>query len=84
MSSSAVITARVDPALVARLDTLAAKLERSRAWVVSRAISRYVEEELEFLAFVQVGIDDLEAGRTHPQEEVEARFEIDRASRNAA
>ena len=84
MSKTAVITARVSEELAADLDKLAGELERSRAWIVAKAIKRYVREELEFIAYIQEGEDDIAAGRVHSQEEVEAMFNVRRAYRDAA
>ena len=84
MSKSVVITARLGEETVMALDKLGASMDRSRAWIAAKAIERYVEEESEFLAFLQVGIDDLDAGRVHTQEEVEAMFGVRRETRNAA
>ncbi len=84
MSKTAVVTARVSEETLATLDKLSARLDRSRAWIVTRAIERYVEDESEFPAFLQVGRDDVDAGRVLTQEEVEARFHAKREARNAA
>lgn len=75
MSKSAVVTARLDAETSERLDTLAAARERSRSWLITKAVQRYLDEELEFLAFVQVGIDDLAAGRVVPHAEVMAELD---------
>ena len=71
MSKTAVVTARIETDLAEKLDTLGAVLERSRAWIVAKAIERYVAEEMELIAFIQEGEDDIAAGRVHSQEEVE-------------
>lgn len=84
MSKSAVITARLESDTAAKLDLLAEKLDRSRAWVIAKAIDQYVNEELEFMAFVQEGEDDIAAGRFHTQEEVERMFGVGPVERNAA
>lgn len=75
MSKTAVITTRVSAETAELLDKLAARLGRSRAWVVEQAIKRYVEEELEYLAFIQVGIDAADRGELVSQEDMEAWFE---------
>jgi len=75
MSKTAVITARVDEATLQSLDALAGSQERSRAWLVAKAIKRYVEEETEFRAFVQAGVDSADRGELISQEEMEAWFE---------
>ncbi len=75
MSKTTVITARLEPELLAKLDALAARIDRSRAWVVAKAVERYVEEELEYREFLQVGIDAADRGDLVSQEEMEAWFE---------
>lgn len=75
MRKSVVITSRVDTELSEELDALAARMSRSRAWVIQQAIARYVEEETAFRAFVQVGIDAADGGDLISQEEMEAWFE---------
>ncbi|WP_213982676.1 ribbon-helix-helix protein, CopG family [Sphingomonas sp. dw_22] len=75
MSKPIVITSRIDSELTQALDKLAARLKRSRAWVVEQAVARYVEEESEFWAFIQEGVDAADRGELVSQEEMEAWFE---------
>ncbi len=75
MSKTTVITARLKPELLAKLDSLAARIDRSRAWVVAKAVERFVEEELEYREFIQAGIDAADRGDLLSQEEMEAWFE---------
>ncbi len=74
MSRSAVITTRVDEDTLDALDKLAARSERTRAWIVAKAIQRYVEEESAFHEFVQEGLDELDRGEFYTQEQMEAWF----------
>lgn len=76
-----VVTARVSDELLTMIDALATKRERSRAWIVARLIDAAAREQIAFDAFLQVGIDDIQAGRTHTQEEVETWWEARRANR---
>ena len=75
MTKSAVITARLDSEALARLDQLSAMVDRSRAWIVAKAVQRYVDEELEFRAFLQQGVDEADRGELISQEDMEAWFE---------
>jgi predicted transcriptional regulator len=75
MSKTSVVTARLDVETLSELDRLAARLDRTRAWVVAKAVERYVAEELEFHAFIQAGIDSADRGELISQEEMEAWFE---------
>jgi predicted transcriptional regulator len=62
MSKQSVISARVDAETLALVDEVASAYGRSRAWIVAEAVKRHVEQEREFLAFVQAGIDEVERG----------------------
>ena len=70
MSKTSVITARLDTDTLALVDKVAKSQGRSRAWFVAKAVQRAAETEADFIAFVQLGLDDIEAGRTVPHQEV--------------
>ena len=70
MSKPVVISARIDAETAALLDKVAAARQRSRAWLVADAVKRMAQEEAEYLDFIQVGLDDLAAGRVHTHQEV--------------
>jgi predicted transcriptional regulator len=69
--TTTVVTARVDAETLAGLDKLAEHHERSRAWLVAKAIKRYVQEETEFFGFIQQGEDAIDRGDYLTQEEME-------------
>jgi predicted transcriptional regulator len=71
MSKTTVVTTRIDADLSDRLDALAATLDRSRAWIMSKAIERYVEEQTAFLAFIKEGEDAIDRGEYLTQEQME-------------
>jgi predicted transcriptional regulator len=71
MSKTAVITARIDEQMLQALDALAADQERTRAWLVAKAIKRYVEEETAFRAFIKEGEDSIDRGEYYTQEQME-------------
>jgi predicted transcriptional regulator len=72
MNRPAAITARVDEATAVKLDQLAGELERSRSWLIAKAVQEYVERETEFRDMVRAAEEDFAAGRVHTQEEMEA------------
>jgi predicted transcriptional regulator len=78
---SNVITARVSDEVLAMIDQLATTRERSRAWITAKLIEEAARRQSEFDAFLQVGLDDLAAGRVHTQEDVEAWFTERKANR---
>ena len=75
MSKTSVITARLDTDTLALVDKVAKSQGRSRAWFVAKAVQRAAETEADFIAFVQVGLDDIEVGRVVPHEEVVAMLD---------
>ena len=84
MSKTSVITARLDSETIAELDRLAAACDRSRAYLISKAVNRFVEDERELRDFLKVGIDQADRGDLLSQEEMEAWYEARLASRTMA
>lgn len=71
MGKTAVITARLDEETLQSLDALAESQERTRAWLVAKAVKRYVKEETEFRAFLKEGEDAIDRGDYFTQEQME-------------
>ena len=71
MTKSTVVTTRLDPESTEALDALAERLDRSRAWIVAKAVAAYVKERTEFLEFVKEGEDALDRGDYYTQEQME-------------
>ena len=82
--TKAVITARIDADTLAALDALAARRERTRAWIVAKAIERYVEAETAFDAFLQEGEDAIARGDYLTHDELVAEIEAMRLGKKAA
>ena len=55
-------TVRVPDALAGKLDQLAKKLDRSRAYVAARAIEAFVEREAWQLAEIEAGLAETDRG----------------------
>jgi predicted transcriptional regulator len=71
MTKTTVVTTRLDLATTEALDALAGRLDRSRAWIVARAVATYVKEKTEFLDFIKEGEDALDRGEFYTQEQME-------------
>lgn len=67
-----VITSHVPAPLAAQVDALATRLERSRGWVVKQALAEYVALEEQRYRLTLEALDDVDAGRTADQAEVDA------------
>ncbi len=71
MSKSQVITARIDPEVMALVDRLAAAQGRSRSWLAARAIEKMARAETAFMDFVKEGEDSIARGEYLTQEQME-------------
>ena len=58
-----VLTAHVPLPLAEKVDQLAARLERSRGWIVKQALAAWVEQEEERQRLTLEALDDVDAGR---------------------
>ena len=84
MSKTTVVTTRIPVEQLELLDRIASAQNRSRAWVIARAIERQAKEDSEFLDFLQEGIDDLDAGRTITHDQLVEQLKARRHQRKAA
>lgn len=67
-----VLTAHVPLPLAEKVDQLAARLERSRGWVVKQALSAWVEQEDERSRLTREALADVDAGRVIDHQAVQA------------
>jgi len=67
-----VITSHVPVPLADQVDALAARMERSRGWIVKQALAEFVALEEKRYRLTLEGLASVEAGEGVPQEEVEA------------
>jgi predicted transcriptional regulator len=68
--SYAVTSVRLPNDLRARFDALARAAKRTRTDLIVEALTRYVDSEMAYIAAVQEGLDDVEAGRHRSLEEI--------------
>ncbi len=70
--ASTTLTVRLPPELKDRLGKLAERTRRTKSFLAGEAIAGYVERELEIVAGIERGLDDMKAGRVVPHEDVMA------------
>jgi predicted transcriptional regulator len=58
-----VLTAHIPRPLAEKVDQIAARLERSRGWIVKQALMAWVEQEEERSRLTREGLADVDAGR---------------------
>ena len=70
--STRVLTAHVPSELAERVDLVAARLERSRGWIVKQALIAWVDQEEERRRLTLEALADVDAGRTIDHKAVDA------------
>ena len=73
--ASTTLTVRLPSSLKDRLGKLAEQTRRTKSFLAGEAIARYVGRELEIVAGIEHGLDDMKAGRVVPHEDVVADVE---------
>ena len=72
--ASTTLTVRLPSALKDRLGKLAEQTRRTKSFLAGEAIARYVGRELEIVAGIERGLDDMKAGRVAPHDEAMRRI----------
>lgn len=67
-----VLTAHVPLPLAEKVDQMAARLERSRGWIVKQALSAWIDQEEERSRLTREALADVDAGRVIDQQGVQA------------
>lgn len=67
-----VVTAHIPLPLVARVDELAAQLDRPRGWIVRQALSEWIANEDERDRLTRLALESVDAGRVVDHETVKA------------
>ena len=70
--ASTTLTVRLPPELKKRLGKLAERTRRTKSFLAGEAIAGYVEREMDIVAGIERGLEDREAGRVVPHEDVMA------------
>jgi predicted transcriptional regulator len=70
MGDRATITFHTTPEMKARLERLAISTHRSKSSLSHQALERFLDEQEAFLAAVEEGLADLDAGRSFSAAEV--------------
>ncbi len=67
-----VLTAHVPIPLAEKVDQIAARMERSRGWIVKQALTAWVDQEEERRRMTLEGMSDVEAGQVINHQSVQA------------
>lgn len=67
-----VLTAHVPIPLAEKIDQMAARLERSRGWIIKQALSAWIEQEEVRSRLTREALVDVDAGRVIDHQAVQA------------
>jgi predicted transcriptional regulator len=67
-----VLTAHVPLPLAEKVDQMAARLERSRGWIMKQALSAWIDQEEERSRLTREALADVDAGRVIDHQTVQA------------
>lgn len=67
-----VLTAHVPQSLADKVDQMAARLERSRGWIVKQALAAWIDQEEERRRLTLEALADVDAGRVIDPQAVQA------------
>jgi len=70
--STKVFTAHVPLPLAEKVDRIAARLERSRGWIVKQALTAWIDQEDERMSLTMEALADVDAGRVIDHQAVQA------------
>jgi predicted transcriptional regulator len=72
MMNTKVLTAHIPVPLAKKVDQIAARLERSRGWIIKQALSARIEQEEERRRLTLEALADVDAGRVIDHQAVQA------------
>ena len=71
-AATKVLTAHVPLPLAEKVDQVAARMERSRGWIVKQALAAWIDQEEERSRLTREALDDVDAGRVIDHQAVQA------------
>ena len=72
MAETRVVTAHIPRGLAEQVDAMAARLDRSRGWIVKQALAAWVDQEAERHRMTLEALADVDAGRVVDDHAVQA------------
>ncbi|MDQ0395401.1 CopG family ribbon-helix-helix protein [Labrys monachus] len=70
VTDTKVLTAHIPLPLADKIDALAARLERSRGWIIKQALADWIDQEEERDRLTREALADVDAGRVIDHESV--------------
>jgi predicted transcriptional regulator len=77
-----VVTARLPDDIVARMDEVAGRIDRSKSWIVRQAVSEWLADEQRRYDLTLKALKSVDEGRTFTQDEIEKHYAARRKARS--
>ena len=74
MPKTETLAIRLSPEMLGQLDSIAKSTQRSKSFLGSEAVARYIKTETEIIEGIQQGGEDIATGRTVPHDEAMRRI----------
>ena len=71
-ATTKILTTHVPLPLAEKVEQVAARLERSRGWIVKQALSAWIDQEEERSRMTREALDDVDAGRVIDHQAIQA------------
>lgn len=83
MAAKPILTIRLAPETLQRLDAVAAATRRSRSFIANEALEAWINREIELIEDIRIGLDEAKAGTVVSHERVMRDLDaaIERATR---
>jgi predicted transcriptional regulator len=66
-----VVTAKLPEDLVSEMDSVAARIDRSKSWIVKQAVAEWLAEERRRDEMTLEALDDVDQGQTIPHADIQ-------------
>ena len=77
-----VVTAKLPEDLVAEMDEIAARMDRTKSWIVRQAVGEWLAEERRRYEMTLEAMKSADEGTSFSQEEIDKHFEARRKARS--
>ena len=75
MAAKPILNIRLAPETLQRLDAIAAATRRTRSFIANEALEAWINREIELIEDLQIGLDEVKAGKGIPHEQAMRRID---------
>jgi predicted transcriptional regulator len=76
MPAKPILNVRLAPETLRKLDAVAAATRRTRSFIANEALEAWVDREIELIEDLQIGLDEVRAGKGIPHDKAMRQIDI--------